>query len=1268
MHAVSLRHYIWLGFVLAYLQIFATGARGQTPYLQYDMSVSGSTLVDGSGNGRNGTIVGATPTGNGPWQEYLHFDGNDWVQQGSFNYSQPFVVTLAFRIDQQHNGVYQILLGNRVSWTQGFSIYLNNNSQLAVDFGYVLNGSASLFSIMSDVAVAGDNQWHRVIMSFDGQEVVLYLDGRRVSRNRLPEGATVPAGGTLMLARQSYYFSYPFFGDMDEVRIYTDSQEDFATPQESVIDRLVLNHRSQLYFNFDVAPYSSAAENYFAESENTGNDAKIVNISGHTVYQSAAGVRGGAAEFDGSTADQSAADFLQIPTKTNSLDAEWSHGFAVSMWIKRDEDDTSKQYIISNNRDFSSPAGGFGVYYDKYNGYRLACEFDLPTGRTTLRSDAGLATGVWRHVVFTFDGSSAALYLNGKLEDQATFDETTLVAPPLDTYVGVLGYGGHPSNWMSNSGKMDELRIFSAGLSADEAYSLYRLDCDAMQANSTDISSSYSFDSPDPKDAFRDGGGLYRHLTHGATAEISQTGVFGRGLDVDGASTGWARMNGTAGTTVYNSAFTVSAWIKPEFPNGSSSHEPYYIISNDDDMGTRNAGGFALYIYRNSPYLTGRVQVVGQSVKYTVVSSAALVSGQWHHVTMTFDNNSLKLYVNGQLEASNSPMSAAMTAPPFDTYLGVLANAAPNYYRFVGEIDQVRLIGRAISADEAGILAKPYRLWTANAIRDAYVLPAELPWDLRPADEGLSVTAAAGEYEPASLVVENSSLSALNNLTVTASDLVNGQNVISASNVDVRLVKCWYQGYGDSSNYSSKHELKPELLVYDGSWITANDTTRTNTITNPTWPTDASTLQSVTLAAGRCQQYWLTIHVPAGTPAGVYAGTVTVRLNGSADRAIPLTATVPAGFALASSNLDYGIYYRGQIGATPPAVVGPAWKTTQQFQAELNNMVAHGISYPTTFTLPIMNPSAPLGQTVTFTRFDQEQAMRDAAGFASRAAGGKLLMVTTNYWHGAYLSPPSGWTQQQVLDDYDRVIGAILSHTLAYGYPEPLFMGLDEADGQSLTGQIPLYQKIHAKGGRSWAAVYSDYYDTLGAYGDLIDFPNMYLGDAIVDYSSVLADVHNDNHRMWTYFHPQSGVELPYLYRHNYGLWMWAAGFDGACDFSYMWTFGSSLWDDFDDVNGSRELNFVYPTSTGVVDTIEWEGFREGVDDVRYVSTLENLIAQCKAGRSAGNAIYDAGVREEAYLERLKARLQTGLVGENQVSAIRAALLRKCQALAALNP
>ena len=40
-----------------------------------------------------------------------------------------------------------------------------------------------------------------------------------------------------------------------------------------------------------------------------------------------------------------------------------------------------------------------------------------------------------------------------------------------------------------------------------------------------------------------------------------------------------------------------------------------------------------------------------------------------------------------------------------------------------------------------------------------------------------------------------------------------------------------------------------------------------------------------------------------------------------------------------------------------------------------------------------------------------------------------------------------------------------------------------------------------------------------------------------------------------------------------------------------------------------RDLTFAYPTSHGVVDTIAWEGYREGIDDIRYGSTL-NLVIQ----------------------------------------------------------
>ena len=32
--------------------------------------------------------------------------------------------------------------------------------------------------------------------------------------------------------------------------------------------------------------------------------------------------------------------------------------------------------------------------------------------------------------------------------------------------------------------------------------------------------------------------------------------------------------------------------------------------------------------------------------------------------------------------------------------------------------------------------------------------------------------------------------------------------------------------------------------------------------------------------------------------------------------------------------------------------------------------------------------------------------------------------------------------------------------------------------------------------------------------------------------------------------------------------------------------------------------NMVYPTGDGVIDTLQWEGYREGIDDVRYLNVL----------------------------------------------------------------
>jgi len=40
---------------------------------------------------------------------------------------------------------------------------------------------------------------------------------------------------------------------------------------------------------------------------------------------------------------------------------------------------------------------------------------------------------------------------------------------------------------------------------------------------------------------------------------------------------------------------------------------------------------------------------------------------------------------------------------------------------------------------------------------------------------------------------------------------------------------------------------------------------------------------------------------------------------------------------------------------------------------------------------------------------------------------------------------------------------------------------------------------------------------------------------------------------------------------------------------------------------------FVWRTADGVIDTLGWEGFREGVDDARYLTTLMDALDKAEA-------------------------------------------------------
>lgn len=65
-----------------------------------------------------------------------------------------------------------------------------------------------------------------------------------------------------------------------------------------------------------------------------------------------------------------------------------------------------------------------------------------------------------------------------------------------------------------------------------------------------------------------------------------------------------------------------------------------------------------------------------------------------------------------------------------------------------------------------------------------------------------------------------------------------------------------------------------------------------------------------------------------------------------------------------------------------------------------------------------------------------------------------------------------------------------------------------------------------------------------------------------------------------------------------------------------------------------KEHNMVYRTKSGVIDTIQWEGYREGVDDVRYVTTLLKKIEEAEKSKDA--KIREVALEAKEYLEELK--------------------------------
>lgn len=530
------------------------------------------------------------------------------------------------------------------------------------------------------------------------------------------------------------------------------------------------------------------------------------------------------------------------------------------------------------------------------------------------------------------------------------------------------------------------------------------------------------------------------------------------------------------------------------------------------------------------------------------------------------------------------------------TILGVIACPLPHRNALAENV--------AESGKRDGRQPIVYRL---NTITNVRVLPDCFPDVPGKAGGQLSLSACRSEYESASFAVY--APQDLENVRLEINDFRFGKHVLPKSRFDLFVVKCWYQAGRDVMFHDGVKRLVPELLLKDDALVKVDTKKQTNAVrsTNEDGstkylpasgkdpkaleelrPIDASTLQPVTIPGKTLKQFWLRLHVPADAAAGKYRGSIRLSAQGITPVDIPIEVTVHA-FELARSQKTYSIYYSGKLDPnSSKGTIAAHYKSEEQYLAETRDMLAHGVRYPN------------LWQTRQSGLVPRSLELRKKAGLPND----KLFI----------LSPPGPPAGAATMVKLWRKL------TDGHGYKDIYLYGLDEASGGPLRVQKPSWANAQKAGGKMFASAWKE--DPFKIMGSLLNVA-VWSGGVQPEKAK---QWHSVGSEIFSYSNPQAGVEEPLLYRYNYGLALWKADYDGAMTFAYQYAYGH-IWNDFDSER-FRDHCFAYPTVNGVVGTMQWEGFREGVDDVRYMATLEKAIK--KAGKT--------GTAREAmqWLEKLK--------------------------------
>jgi hypothetical protein len=359
--------------------------------------------------------------------------------------------------------------------------------------------------------------------------------------------------------------------------------------------------------------------------------------------------------------------------------------FSLEAWVRPTTIDGTSRRIVSK------ALGGLQGY-ELFVNSGSGLVFQRIAGSTNSVTASAPPLTSWSHVVATYDGTTMRLYVNGSLANSGASALSLLDnAATLRLGNSALGTEG----W---AGDLDDVAVYSGALSAAQVQNHFQ--CGHRYRDvvlgTSGLQSYWRLGESSGVTAFDSKG-----TANGAHANGPSLGAAGAPTYANNATSfdgvddyiGFGDVYDFAGTASY----TVDGWFNRTTVGEAGTWR--VVVGKEPAVGSRD--GWAIAISPGSQRIYfDRVSAGNDDV---VISTTATVAGTWYHFAVTYDGATMRMYVDGALEASTpSPLSIPNTTYPLR--LGSLDPAPTNL--FPGRIDEIAIYDVALTAAQ---IAEHYR-------------------------------------------------------------------------------------------------------------------------------------------------------------------------------------------------------------------------------------------------------------------------------------------------------------------------------------------------------------------------------------------------------------------------------------------------------------------------------------------------------------------------------------------------------------------------------